>query len=138
MQFASSSSSSQPDASGRSLYVKACTDLRIKPNVRIIQVRYPLLCLSPHPLPPSHPLLQALECEVLDLTDCGLRPQDAQALAACFPTNANCTAVILDNNRLGDLGFIAILQVIRHSHAGQLWEQCRARTLRASITPSFT
>lgn len=50
---------------------------------------------------------------MLDLTDCGLRPLDAQALAACFPANTTCTSVILDNNRLGDAGFSAILQVQR-------------------------
>ncbi len=69
----------------------------------------------------NHPLLeylfkftsfQALECSVLDLTDCGLRPQDAQALAACFPANTICTSVLLDNNRLGDAGFSAILHAL--------------------------
>ena len=47
----------------------------------------------------------------MDLTDCGLRPNDAQALAACFPANTKCTAVLLDSNRLGDVGFAAVLQV---------------------------
>lgn len=60
----------------------------------------------------------------MDLTDCGLRPNDAQALAACFPANTKCTAVLLDSNRLGDVGFAAVLQVrcflrqaAAHTHA---------------------
>ena len=58
-----------------------------------------------------HFFLQALDCSALDLTNCGLRPQDAQALAACFPANSTCTSVLLDNNRMGDVGMAAILQV---------------------------
>lgn len=105
-----SSSSAVHDDSGRGSYLKACSDLRIKPNIRILQVTG-IAALPVCALPWPHPAFQALDCPVMDLTDCGLRPHDAQALAACFPTNTKCTAVLLDNNRLGDVGVAAVLHV---------------------------
>jgi len=82
------------DGTGRSLYLKACSDSRIKPNIRV---------------------LQGLESPTLDLADCGLRPQDAQALAACLPANTACSVIVLDNNRMGDEGFAAVLHALADS-----------------------
>jgi hypothetical protein len=105
-----SDSPSTSGATDRSLYLKACVDLRIKPNSRILQV------YQPHPSACFHRMFhlrpQGLHDSTLELTDCGLRPQDAQALAASLPANTKCIRILLDSNRLGDVGFSALLQVL--------------------------